>query len=148
MKPAAALVGALLTLALSLPALAQSVEAVNRRIDLIYGEHQTLTAAYQVLKFAIGQHDAATVASLVHYPFRTQIDGERTTLRREEEFIARYDDIVTPPIAQAVAVQTYGTLFVNDQGVMFGQGELWLTPRCLERGCARKVWLIGAINQP
>jgi hypothetical protein len=33
--------------------------------------------------------------------------------------------------------QNYGDLFINDQGVMFGRGEVWINGICADSGCKR-----------
>jgi hypothetical protein len=75
------------------------------------------------------------VAALVRYPIKISIGGRKTTIRSPAEFTARYDSIVTPEIAEAVASEDYDDLFVSYQGVMFGDGQMWIGGRCLDAGC-------------
>lgn len=137
---------AILFLLAAAPVAAQSVEEVNRRLDTLYGGHDTFEAAFGALQDAVAASDAETVASLVWYPFKVSIDGERYVLKDEPAFAERYEDIFTPELATVVTSQAYADLFVNDQGVMFGDGELWLANSCLDRRCRYSVWLISAIN--
>jgi hypothetical protein len=46
---------------------------------------------------------------------------------------------MTPGIVSAIKDQNYGDLFVNDQGVMFGNGQAWLDAVCLDRKCDQSV---------
>ncbi|MEW5716956.1 hypothetical protein AB1462_32420, partial [Pseudomonas sp. SB113] len=48
-------------------------------------------------------------------------------LRDAAHFVADFDKIVTSKVKQAIAGQTYATLFANWQGVMIGDGELWFS---------------------
>ena len=140
---AAALLAASLT-----AAAAQGIDEVNERIEMLLGSSETFAVAFEVLQDAVGAGDKATVASLVHYPFNVTIDGERFAIDGEEAFIERYDEIVTPPVAAAVTGQDYAGLFVNADGVMFGDGEVWMNAYCTDRSCAVTYWLVRAINIP
>ena len=142
-------IGAVVLFAATLvPAVAQSVEEVNERIETLLGGSETFAVAFEVLQDAVGAADKATVASLVHYPFNVTIDGERFAIEGEEAFVERYGEIVTPAVAEAVTAQDYADLFVNADGVMFGDGEVWMNAYCTDRSCAVTYWLIRAINIP
>jgi hypothetical protein len=137
---------AVLLLGLSvMPALAQDTDA---RLDTVFGEHETFRDAFDALTAAVREGDSATVASLVKYPFEITIDGEEYTLGNENEFIGWYEDIFTPAMTKVVAEQSYDTLFVNQDGVMFGNGELWLSAICIDNACNRSYWVVTAINLP
>lgn len=64
---------------------------------------------------------------LVDYPFQARIDGKAVKVRDAAHFVADYDRIVTPKVKRAIADQTYATLFVDWQGVMIGDGEVWFS---------------------
>ncbi|KKB11916.1 hypothetical protein VE25_10215 [Devosia geojensis] len=127
---------------------AQSVEDVNGRIESLLGGSDTFAAAFEVLQDAVETQDKATVASLVRYPLNITLDGRRIAIAGEEEFVARYDEIVTPEVVEAVTSQVYADLFVNADGVMFGDGEVWMNAYCTDRSCAVTYWLVRAINIP
>lgn len=76
------------------------------------------------LQDAVAQNDPAQVAALVAFPVQAHLDGQRRGLSRDL-FLARYADVVTPAVRQAVAAARPSELFVNDQGAMIGQGEVW-----------------------
>jgi hypothetical protein len=138
--------GLILAAGLSIvPALAQDVDG---RLDAVFGEHETFRDAYDALTAAVAAGDSATVASLVKYPFEITIDGEDYLLRNEDEFTSRYDDIFTPDVAGVVTGEDYNNLFVNQDGVMFGDGQLWLTAICPDSACNTSYWVISAINIP
>jgi hypothetical protein len=137
---------ALMLLLAATPVAAQSVDEVNERLDTLYGSHESFEAAFEVLQEAVAAGDAETVASLVWYPLDVTIDGEGYRLPDDGAFTERYEEIFTPELAETVTAQSYADLFVNDEGVMFGDGELWLSGSCLDARCERTVWLISAIN--
>jgi hypothetical protein len=139
--------GLALFVGLSLPALAQSPEEMNARVDTLFGEHETLVAAFDGLTAAVRDGDAETVAAFVKYPFTVTVGGRKLVLKSEQEFVADYDAIITPEIAKVVGGQDYGALFANSNGVMFGNGEMWLTAVCTDKACSSSYWMISAINQ-
>lgn len=141
------LVGAGLCTMLSSVA-AQGDAEINDQIETLLGDADAFEVAFEVLQQAIAGHDAETVASLVDYPLDVVIDGRRIAIEGEAEFVARYDEIVTEPVETAVTDQAYADLFVNGDGVMFGDGEVWMSAYCTDSSCEAVYWLVRAINIP
>ena len=121
-------------------------QAVNDAIDRVLGDPAAYQAAFTQLQHAVAEHDAASVAALVDYPFTATIDGKRSTLKDAAAFTAQYDRIVTPTIADAIAKQEYADLMVNAKGVMLGSGEVWLNGVCRDPACAAPVVKVIAIQ--
>ena len=69
------------------------------------------------------------------YPIGVNIHGRETVIKSAKAFVQHYDAIVTPAIAKAITEQTYGDLIVNYQGVMFGDGEVWMNGICHDNEC-------------
>lgn len=109
--------------------------AVNQRIDQLLGDHAKYEPVILALQKAVAAKDAAAVAALVAYPLKVKLAGKPATMRDAEDFVAHYGAIVTPAMARAISGQAYGTLFVNDQGVMFGHGEAWINGICRDSAC-------------
>jgi len=116
------------------PASAQE-QTTSQAIDQQLGDHTKYQAAIASLQRSVAAHDAATVAGLVSYPIRVTLKGKPTTVASAKDFIARYDQIMTPDIAAAVTGQRYDDLFVNYKGVMFGNGQVWLNGICRDKAC-------------
>jgi hypothetical protein len=77
---------------------------------------------------AIAQ-DRPAIAALVHYPFTTYDSGEPLkTYDTAEELLNDFDQVITPAVIKAMAEASYDDLFVNYQGVMLGNGQVWLQP--------------------
>ena len=64
-----------------------------------------------------------------------KIHGKETVIKSAKAFVQHYDAIVTPEIAKAVTEQKYEDLFVNSQGVMFGDGQVWVYGICHDNAC-------------
>lgn len=110
---------------------------VDRSIDEILGDHSRYRAVIESLQQAVAANDSAAVAALVDYPIDVEIDGRKTAVNDEEGFIADYDRIMTPAIAKAIADTRYTNVLVNWQGVMLGNGEVWINGICkgASNGC-------------
>ena len=110
-------------------------EAVNDSIDSNLGDHTRYQAVIQQLQAAVAAGDAAKVAALVQYPFSVDIGGKATVLKNEQEFVARYQEFMTPDISKAIVGTKYADLFVNNKGVMFGNGQAWINGICTDDQC-------------
>lgn len=120
--------------------------AVNAAIDNVLGDHAPYERAITGLRAAIKAGDRDAVAALVAYPFTTRVDGKATKVADATAFVARYDDIVTPAIARVIGEQRYADLFVNQRGVMFGNGEAWINGVCADASCAHPDVRVVAIQ--
>jgi hypothetical protein len=78
------------------------------------------------LKQAVAADDHAAVAALVRYPLTVSSDGRSTTYRNAGALSATYARVFTPEVKAAVAAAKPDNLFVRDQGVMIGNGEIWI----------------------
>jgi hypothetical protein len=79
---------------------------------------------FEVAKTAVAAGDKEAVAELVLFPLRVNAETSREVTSKEA-FIAQYDTIITDPVKAALAKQKVDELFVRDQGVMVGAGEIW-----------------------
>ena len=118
------------------PTLAQTAEDVNSSIETVLGDHARYEEAFDTLQIAVAAHDADTVSDLVSYPITVTAGGEAKNLDGPEAFIAQYDAIMTDEITKVVLEQKYEALFVNAQGVMFGDGQVWLNGICKDDACS------------
>jgi hypothetical protein len=148
MKLVAGLVAAIvLALSADSAALAQSVEETNSRLDTVFGEHESFGEVFDILFAAVESADAATVASLAKYPLRVATNGEEYEIDTEQTFVDNYDTIITPAIRDVIVSQDFALLFVNQDGVMYGDGDVWVSPICIDEACERYRWLITAIQE-
>ncbi len=108
---------------------------VDSMIDRLHGDHAPFRDAFDRLQAAVAAHDGAAVAALVRFPIVVTLGRARAPVATPAEFIAQYDRIVTPAIAAVVAQQAWDALFVNAQGVMLGDGQVWLAGECADKAC-------------
>ncbi len=110
-------------------------QQTDQTIDNVLGDHAVYQAAFEALQAGVKAKDAASVAALVRYPISISIGGKTKVIANAKDFVANYDAIFTPAIAAAVTNQRYADLFVNAQGIMFGNGEVWINGICKDDGC-------------
>lgn len=118
---------AVLSCSIASPSLAQTAGETNQTLDTLFGSHAAYQQFFDKLQKAVGTSDKQTVASMVDYPFRARISGKAVKINDAAHFVADYDRIITNKVKQAVAKQTYPTLFANWQGVSIGDGEVWFS---------------------
>ena len=140
--------GALLppTLAAAQTAAPIALTALDKSIDLSVGNHVRVQQILTTLQQAVAKHDAATVASLIHYPIKVNPGKKPFTIKNEKAFIKDYDRIITHDIQDAILKQKYENLFVNSQGAMIGDGEVWITGFCRDKSCKQSDIKIGTIQ--
>ncbi|MGH7154001.1 MAG: hypothetical protein ACREF3_08715, partial [Acetobacteraceae bacterium] len=79
------------------------------------------------LQHAMAAGDRASVAAMVRYPLTVYpMKGQPMTYRNAASLMANYARIFTPEIKAAVAAARPYNLFARDQGVMIGNGEIWM----------------------
>jgi alpha-beta hydrolase superfamily lysophospholipase len=129
------------------PGVAQAAPAdFNKSIDMLVGDHVKVQGLLTDLQQSVASHNAARVAALVHYPIKVNPGKRPFIVKSPKAFIADYDRIITLDISEAILKQKYDALFVNSQGAMLGEGEVWITSFCLDKGCAKSDIKIGTIQ--
>jgi hypothetical protein len=119
------------------PALAQSSYAdIDKAITDNIGDPAKFQAFFADLKEAVQKHDADAVAALVNYPITVNPRTKAAKrVRTPKAFVAGYDSIITPHIADVIEKQKYEDLFVTYRGAMFGSGEVWVGGICKDKVC-------------
>jgi hypothetical protein len=119
----------------------------RQRIERLLGDPQPYEQVFNDLQRGIAAGDRVAVGKLMRYPLRATIAGNNKQIANEEAFQRAYADIVTPAVAKLIAEQRFDTLFVNGQGVMLGQGEVWITGVCKDSACAQSEVKVNNIGQ-
>lgn len=132
----------------ALPAMAQTADEVAERMTMLFGDAQPFIEAFETIQAAVAEGDGPTLAEYIPYGTPIRVDGAEVVLESEYDLYERYDELITPAIAEAVAAQSFDTLFVNADGVMFGNGEMWLSGICSDESCESFEVKIIALNSP
>jgi hypothetical protein len=96
----------------------------------------TYRQAFDAIQQAVAEGDSTAFADWVSYPIEVMADGQPMVIGDADEFAAHYSAIVIPEIAGAVADQSFNDLFVNAEGAMFGDGQVWMSEICLDDACS------------
>lgn len=100
------------------------------------------------LQSALQRHDAPGVAALVAFPLRVGTEGNPARRVGRAELLRSFDQVFTPAVVKSVLAQDPATLFQNDQGVMFGDGEVWAAEVCADksqRPCPLRVITVNRL---
>ena len=133
---------------LALPAVGQTTDAVVERLTTLFGDAQPFVEAFEDIQTAVLYLDMPLLAEYFPLGEPLMVNGEAVVLESEYDLYQRYDELITPAIAEVVASQPFETLFANADGVMFGDGAMWLSSVCLDEACAETEVKIIALNEP
>jgi len=106
-------------------------EAVEESINLKQYEVAGITDSekfnnlFSSIQEALSSDAKELIADSVLYPLRVNNKDGYIEINDKEEFISSYDEIFTDKVMSALRNQTIEDLFVNYQGVMVGNGEIW-----------------------
>lgn len=128
------------------PALAQTAADVDQQIDTVLGPHETYATAIARIQEALKERDVEKLAGYIAYGEPLKVNGADVVIADETQLTAEFDSLFNQKVTDAVVNQTYETLFVNQDGIMFGDGELWLNGVCDDEACEFPFVTIIAIN--
>ncbi len=98
------------------------------------GDAAQYEKVFNAFKTAVVGGDRAAVVEEVRFPLNIS-GGKKIT--GPGEFQRNYEKIITPAVVKAMSEQDFGKVFVNQQGVMIGDGQVWLNGQCLDKACAQ-----------
>lgn len=79
-------------------------------------------------KKAILTNEPNIIANIFSFPMRLNSDKEKIIINSKKDFIINYNQIVTETIIELILKADINELFVNYQGFMIGDGEIWFNP--------------------
>ena len=136
-----------LLLLLATPAFAGTAEEVDQAISANLGDPAAFHEAFDAIQQAVGDDDAAALAEWVQFPINVRIGDKAETLEDADAFVNAYPEVFSDAIKAAVTGQAYEDLFVNYQGAMFGDGQVWVSGICKTDACEAVDWRIITIQE-
>lgn len=109
-------------------------EDARARIESVLGDAAQYEKVFNAFKTAVVGGDRAAVVEEVRFPLNIS-GGKKIT--DPGEFQRNYEKIITPAVVKAMSEQDFGKVFVNQQGVMIGDGQVWLNGQCLDQACTK-----------
>ena len=116
------------------PAAEAPAEDARARIETLLGDAAQFEKVFNAFKAAVVGGDRAAVVEDVRFPLNV---GGGRKITGPGEFQRNYEKIITPAVVKAVSEQDFGKVFVNQQGVMIGSGQVWLNGQCLDQACTK-----------
>lgn len=78
------------------------------------------------LQLAVEADDTEALAGMIRYPFTIRGEGEADRVYKDRAaLLPHIHALFTPNVRQAILGAEWASLFVRDQGVMIGRGEVW-----------------------
>ncbi len=128
------------------PAFAGDAE-VSAQIESMHGNSASFKDAFDHLQQAMANDDAEAVAEMADFPLSINADNQTNEVQSGAELIENFETLINSETRATVTDQAYGDLFVNADGVMFGDGALWMHNVCEDDACQQTHWAIMSINQ-
>jgi len=129
------------------PALAQTAADTDKAIDTVLGgPHAVYATAIADIQKALTDHNVQGIAGYFSFGEPIKVNGKDETINDLDDLTAKFDSLFNAKVVSAVTGSKYESLMVNDQGIMFGDGELWISGECDENPCQLPFINIIAIN--
>lgn len=98
---------------------------------------------FSAFRAAVASNKPAAIVPLISFPLR--INGKRRAIfvQNASAFSRQYHAIFTKKVRDTVLNQAASALFCNSQGVMYGDGEVWVT---LNSASNAERYSVAAIN--
>lgn len=87
------------------------------------------------LQSAVSAGDRRAIVRLIGFPLRVNFNSGSRTYRDASSVERDFDRIFTPKVTSAILAQRADRLFVRDQGLMIGDGEVWFSATCPDAEC-------------
>ena len=130
--------------------MAGSSQAVHDKIENLLGNAGDFDTIFTQMKkvFKAGNlDDMMEIADTVEYPLQVNGGDGDIVIKDRDEFIDQFEAIFPDKVKSAIANQRYDKLGISSDGVMFGNGELWMNAICRDNACTDSYWAITAINR-
>ena len=94
------------------------------------------------VQLAIATNDKKWLSRNIKYPISVYLEGKTpTTIRTAEQFNQDFDKIFYKAYVQIIKKKVPKEMFSNSQGVMLGDGEIWINtmPSSKSRQCELRI---------
>lgn len=99
----------------------------SKRYTHLVGTDAALEAFVLALKGALIKNDKSWLGDRIFYPLKVRVSDKSTiVVKNKGQFILMYDKIFTVPLKEKMSMSYSCNLFNNYQGVMIGDGQLWI----------------------
>ena len=78
------------------------------------------------VKSAVKKSDKVWIASNTYFPITVLVNAKKITLKNKEQLINNFENLFNQPFKDKINLACACNLFTNAQGVMLGNGEIWI----------------------
>lgn len=128
------------------PAFADPEADVMNQIETLQGDSAGFGEFFGAVQDAFMLGGPADFAQLLEYPVTITANGETYDVQSADDFLENLDTLITKQTADTLQNQNFADLFVNSDGVMFGDGAAWASNICDDNACTTTHWAIVSIN--
>lgn len=79
------------------------------------------------LKKSVEAEDKVYLSNVARYPLRYFENKKRKSVNGPAQFVKKYKAIFTDKVKHTIENQQYQDLFVDSEGIMLGNGEVWIS---------------------
>jgi hypothetical protein len=121
-------------------------KAINEYAEFGY-DMARVAAVLRALKQAAASMTPGPIEPYIEYPFTARHPGGGNIVIRSAADLRRvFPRIFNNHVRSAILSQKLDQAFHNYQGVMIGDGEVWIAQVCDDPACRNSRYLIRAIN--
>ncbi|MFC3747169.1 hypothetical protein [Paenibacillus sp. GCM10012306] len=92
-----------------------------------FDDPKEFTTFLAKLQKAVSEDKSKEVAELMSYPLNLNKGGKTFPIYTKEEFVQKYERIMTANVRAKLLAQQPNQAFSNANGIMIGDGELWIS---------------------
>ena len=96
---------------------------------------------FSKLKQLSTEKNIVELSKMILYPLRVKLNGKHVMINDAADFTKEFSRVWTTHVSDSLANQEEATLFCNYQGVMIGNGQIWIK----KLNVNHKV-VVGSIN--
>lgn len=120
-------------------------EFLKRAAALNY-DLNALWATFSQAKASYRSRNLAALWRVCSSPLLVIDEGKRHEVKSLVELHGLAQTVFAPKIRNAVLQCEFASLFLNSQGAMIGDGELWIKEICKDRECRKSKFAVSTID--
>jgi hypothetical protein len=124
--------------------------ATSTKLDNLYAKPKATKeerAFICNLQTAVKNNDKRWIAARIFYPITVNVNGRNKEIKDIREFEKYYTYIINGDVKQAVLRQDINNLFKNSEGVMIGNGEIWIMTAKFTKSHPQSVLIVTINNE-
>jgi hypothetical protein len=100
----------------------------------------------QALKEAANSMTPDPIEPYIDYPFTARSAAGNIVIKSANDLRRAFPRIFTERVRSAILAQNLDDAFSNYQGVMIGNGQVWIAEVCRDQACRDKKYVVRTIN--